>query len=145
MRTLIPLSLLLVTTTLVATPILQAQDTEEAPEPFVYVLAYVIPWERVDSLTTLLQKTSERVAKAKEMGYLIDWQTWIHRHGDEWNVLTVRTYASEKAWASNPPGWQQSVREMIIPDSTRRAAINAGFAWVFDGTSHRDNMYRVLP
>ncbi len=144
MRTLIPLSLLLVTTTLVTTPILQAQDMEEVPVPFVYVSEYQVPWDRVDSLTTLLQAYPEWVAKAREMGHVLDYQTWIHLYGDEWNVVIVRTFPSQEAWNNQESGWLQSVNRMVEPDSARRAANSEGFAWVYDGVPHRDNLYRAL-
>jgi hypothetical protein len=126
---------------LIAAPAVIAQEAEE-PDPVVHMAQYQIPWERVDSLRTLLANYPQWVEKAREMGHILDRQFWIHLQGDEWNVVIVTSYASWDAWANRKPGWVGEAFRAVEPDSTRRAAQNAGSRWVFQGTIHKDNIYR---
>jgi hypothetical protein len=80
--------------------------------------------------------------KAKELGHILDYQVWIHLQGDEWNVVVTTVYPSWQKWANPESGWGEKVFAMIEPDSTRRAAYNAGATWVYRGTIHRDNIFR---
>lgn len=119
-------------------PVLAAQA---ADDPVVYVSQFQVPWERTDSLAKLLRLYPEWLTKARELGHILDSQTWIHSYGDEWNVVQVRTFPSWKAFTDQKPGWGMEVFRMVEPDSTKRAAFLAGTAWVYQGTIHRDNIY----
>ncbi len=135
-----PTSVLLLFAAVAATP---AVGQESQEQPVVYINQNQIPWDRIDSLTTLLQSRPQWTAKAKELGHILDEKFLIHMHGDEWNVVVITAYPSWTAFANLSPGWRGEVARMVEPDSTRRAAINAGYDWVFAGTMHRDNIYRV--
>ena len=117
---------------------------EEAENPVVHTSSYQVPWERVDSLRTLWSTYPEWLAKAEELGHILDNQLWVHVQGDEWNVVIAASYPSWDAWVNPEPGWRQAVFAMVEPDSTRRAAYNEGMSWVFANTIHRDNIYRHI-
>ena len=117
---------------------------QETDPPVVHVSQYQVPWERVDSLQTLVEMYPEWLTKAQELGHILDSHVWVHMQGDEWNVVTVNMYASWDAWANQESGWRTAVFEMVEPDSARRAEWTAGTNWVYSGTVHRDNIYRLL-
>lgn len=117
-----------------------AQQAEE--RPVVYLTQYQIPWARTDSLSKLLRLYPEWLTRATALGYILDDEWLIHMHGDEWNVVHLRTFPSWKGFADQQPDWATEVFRMVEPDSTKRAAFGAGLNWVFEGTQHRDNIYR---
>ncbi len=122
----------------------RAQDgdeMEEAEAPWIYITSHKIPWSRIDSLTKL-NKLYPVIAKAKENGTLLDYHMIVHQYGDEYNVLVVRVYES---WESLGEGSGFGAAfEELEPDEERRAEVNAGYNWVFDGTVHKDNIYRGM-
>ncbi len=118
-----------------------AQEEEGTERPWVYASFYKVPWERIDSLTKL-QKLYPWTEKAKEMGCLLDRSVLVHAYGSEYNVVIMRYYAS---WEDiEGTGCGQRAFEALEPDSTRRAEVDAGFNWVYQGTEHRDEIYRVM-
>ncbi len=121
-----------------------AQDGDEAEEaeaPWIYITSHKIPWSRIDSLTKL-NKLYPFVAKAKENGTILDYHLIVHQYGDEYNVLEVRVFES---WESMGEGAGFGAAfEELEPDADRRAEVNAGYAWVYAGTVHKDNIYRGM-
>lgn len=122
-------------------PNVAAQD---APQPVVHITQYQVPWDRVDSLRVLSRMYPERIALAKEDGHILDRKVLVHMQGDEWNVLIVTVFPSWDAFTNPEPGWGQAIFRRVEPDSTRRAAFNAGLNWVYRGTIHKDNIYRQV-
>jgi len=116
-----------------------AQQVDE--QPVVYVTQNQVPWDRVDSLTKLLPLYPEWLVQAREQGHLINQETWIHRFGDQWNVVQVRVYPSWKAFSDRNSGWAGEIFRAVEPDSAKRAALISGYNWVYGGTIHRDNIY----
>lgn len=123
-----------------AAPAIRAQEAEN---PVVHASFYQVPWERVDSLTTLWSMYPEWFTRAQEAGHILERQLWVHMQGDVWNVVIVGTYPSWDAWANQESGWGQAVFEMVEPDEAQRAAFNEGMDWVFSNTVHYDNIYRL--
>ena len=119
---------------------LSAQQTDQ---PVAHVTSYQVPSARLDSLRVLLRAYPQWVVKARELGRVLDWQVWIHRYGDEWNVAVVHIFPSWKAFTDQNPDWGGDVFRLVEPDSTKRAAFNAAWSWVFQGTTHRDQIYDV--
>lgn len=120
--------------------ILSAQQTDQ---PVVHVTSYQVPSARLDSLRVLLAAYPQWVVKARALGYVLDWQVWVHRYGDEWSVAVVHTFPSWKAFTDQRPEWGEDVFRLVEPDSTKRAAFNAAWSWVFEGTIHRDQIYDI--
>ena len=122
----------------------RAQDGDEAEAPeaaWIYITSHKIPWSRIDSLTKL-NKLYPVVAKAIENGTILDYHMIVHAYGDEYNVLDVRVFES---WESMGEGnGFGTAFEELEPDEERRAEVNAGYAWVFAGTVHKDNIYREM-
>jgi hypothetical protein len=122
----------------------RAQDgdeAEEAEEPWIYITSHKIPWSRIDSLTKL-NKLYPVTAKAIENGTILDYHMIVHSYGDEYNVLEVRVFESWESMGEG--GGFGAAWEELEPDEERRAEVNAGYAWVFDGTVHKDNIYREM-
>jgi hypothetical protein len=123
-------------------PTVQAQ--EEADEnPWVYVASYKVPWERVDSLVKLFDRYADPfVTYANENGFWLDRRVLIHDTGDEYNVVYETFYDSWEAIREG--GWGDAAWQAVEPDSTQREAAIAGFNWVFEGVTHKDNIYRLV-
>lgn len=119
---------------------LSAQQTDQ---PVVHVTSYQVPSARLDSLRVLLSAYPQWVVKARELGHVLDWQVWIHRYGDEWNVAVVHIFPSWRAFTDQKPDWGEEVSRLVEPDSTKRAAFDAAWSRVFQGTTHRDQIYDV--
>jgi len=86
--------------------------------------------------------TDPVVAKAIENGTVLDHHTIVHHTGDEYNVVIVNVFESWEAMdAGNGFG---AAFEELEPDADRRAEVNAGYAWVFNDTEHKDNIYRGM-
>jgi hypothetical protein len=115
----------------------------DAEQPYVYSSYWKIPWDRVDSLTKL-NKLYPVVAKAKELGTIVNRVWLVHHTGNEYNVVISTVFSS---WEAMGQGARigQAFRA-LEPDSLRRAEINAGYGWVFDPavTSHYDIIYRLM-
>jgi len=123
------------------------QEPEAVPQPYdesgvwVYASYMKVPWSRIDSLMVLQHGTAPAWReKAIEMGCFLDWQMLIHHTGSEYNVVYLTTYDS---WEHLTPGrgcgntaWQE-----VMPDSTARAAVEAGLQWVHDEYKHYDEIY----
>ncbi len=116
---------------------------DAAEQPYIYASYWKIPWDRVDSLTKL-NKLYPVVAKAKELGTILD-RTWlVHHTGNEYNVVLSTRFAS---WEAIGQGARMGEAfRALEPDSLRRAEVNAGYNWVFDPavTSHYDIIYQVM-
>jgi hypothetical protein len=127
-----------------AVPAGLAAQPPQPPSRVVYVIQRQVPWERTDSLVKLLALYPAWTATAQREGHIVDRNVLVHLQGDEWNVVVMTVFASWDAWANQKPGWGQSVLRMVEPDSARRAAFNTGMNWVYQGTVHRDNVYRLV-
>lgn len=117
----------------------QGQDQENEETPYWYVSEYKIPFEKADSLRTLNEMATPVYRKAIDEGYILDYKVFFHHTGGEYNVVMLTKYPSWDAIGEGQ-GFDKVDRE-AIPDSTRRQKIIDGFNWVFEGTSHRDNIY----
>ena len=112
---------------------------------WVYASYHRVPWSRVDSLVKLNRFRPAWRDRAVEMGCFLDSQLLIHQTGNEYNVVLSTTYPSfryigpggERAGCANQ-AWSATV-----PDSTLRAAIQAGNSWVYSDASHYDVIYWV--
>lgn len=112
---------------------------EEEQQAYWHVAAFQVPWDRVDSLQTLIDRTQPVVERAIENGRLLDLKILIHNMADEYNVIEMRKYPS---WAAieEGPGLQEASEQVF--DEATNEAINAGFEWVYDGASaHKDLIY----
>ncbi|NIS65020.1 MAG: hypothetical protein GTO05_07660 [Gemmatimonadales bacterium] len=118
-----------------------AQEEEAAERPWVYASFYKVPWERVDSLTAL-NKLYPWVEKAVEMGHILGFKMLVHHTGDEYNIVLMTFFPSWEAIGEGAR-WSE-VFEALEPDAERRAEVDDGFDWVFQGTKHYDIIYRVM-
>jgi hypothetical protein len=121
----------------------QAQEEENQETPYWYVLSFKVPWAKVDTLEKLVEKyTVPIVAEAKKRGTILDYKFLIHHTGDEYNVVVMQKYAS---WATIDEGPQfNAAFEAIEPDKSKRDEVNKSFDWIFEGTVHKDNIYREI-
>ncbi len=118
----------------------QAQEDEE--QPVWHILRYQVPWDRVDSLTTLFETYSLPIAEeAKKMGKLLEYEWLIHIQGSEWNVVLMRKLSSWEAVQNSGFG---EARRKLYPDEAKREEINAAFNWAFGGRVHRDEFFRQV-
>ncbi len=107
----------------------------------VYASYFKIPWSRVDSLIQLESIRDAVTAKGRELGCYVDREFLIHHTGSEYNVI-YKIYYEQWSWPSGNPGCGARAYRAAVPDSTQRAAINAGNQWVFgDEAEHRDEIY----
>ena len=118
-----------------------AQDADAPPERWVYSTYWKIPFDRIDSLTKL-SKLYPTVAKAKELGTILDRVVLVHHTGNEYNLVISTVYPSWEAIGKGS-GMGEAFRA-LEPDSLRRAEVGAGFNWVFSGTAHYDIIYLVM-
>lgn len=112
---------------------------EEEQQAYWHVAAFQVPWDRVDSLQTLVDQTQPVVERAIENGRLLDFKILIHDMADEYNVIEMRKYPS---WAAieEGPGFGEASEQVF--DEATNEAINAGFEWVYEGASaHKDLIY----
>ncbi len=112
---------------------------------WVYASYFRIPWPRVDSLLKLRRFLPAWRTRAAQMGCFLDSQLLIHQTGNEYNVVVSTTYDSFRkigpgsgTGACTTRAWRETV-----PDSTLRAAINAGNDWVFGDAAHYDVIYWI--
>lgn len=120
---------------------LVAQEMEQEGEAQAYwhVQLYQIPWERVDSLRTLVDRTQPVVDDAIENGAILDFKILIHEMGDEYNVVEMTKYPS---WAAiqEDRGFGEAAEEVF--DEATDEAIMDGFDWVYEGSAaHKDYIY----
>ena len=120
-----------------------AQDADTPPERWVYASYWKMPWDRMDSLTKL-NKLYPVVAKAKELGTILDRVMLVHHTGNEYNLVVSTAFPSWEAIGKGAR-FGEAFRA-LEPDSLRRAEVNAGFNWVFrpEGTAHYDVIYQVM-
>ena len=114
---------------------------QETDSPVWYVSHYKVPWARVDSLVTLEQQYAQRVREelTPEQTGILDRKVLIHDTGTEWNVVIMTKYPSWAAVREEPP---VNAMETLWPDEEERERIQAAFNWVYEGTEHRDAIYR---
>lgn len=112
---------------------------------WVYASYFRVPWPRVDSLLKLERFRSAFRERGQQLGCFLDTQLLIHQTGNEYNVVQSTTYAS---FRNIGPGsgtgacTNRAFRE-VVPDSTQRAAIQAGNNWVYGDAAHYDVIYWV--
>ena len=133
-------SLIIIMLVLFTSSSLFAQEEEKKEVPYWYVMSSKIPWERVDSLTTLVKQYTIPIAKeAIKTGTLLDFKILLHHTGGEYNVVIMRKFPS---WdAIDDGGGMQTAAEKVFPDKELRDKINGGFAWIYKETTHIDNIY----
>jgi hypothetical protein len=66
----------------------------------------------------------------------------VHHTGDEYNIVIMTLFPSWEAIGEGAR-WSE-VFEALEPDAERRAEVNDGFDWVFQGAKHYDIIYRVM-
>ncbi|MEN8119434.1 MAG: hypothetical protein ABFS35_03770 [Bacteroidota bacterium] len=122
---------------------IQAQEKKKKEKAYWYVSSYKVPWANIDSLQKLVKKyTIPIIAEAKKRKTLLDYKILIHHTGDEYNVVIMMKYPS---WAAIGKGsGLQAAFEAIESNKAKRDSINAAFAWLFDGSVHKDNIYREI-
>lgn len=105
-----------------------------------YVSTYKIPFERIDSLRSLIRIYELPVVEeAKRGGNLIERHYLVHDTGDEWNFVIVSKWRS---WAAiRGDTTISAARRRLMPDSANRAAVGRLFNWAFGPAEHRDNIY----
>ena len=133
-------SLIIIFLVLFIPSLLMAQEEEKKDVPYWYVMSIKIPWERIDSLQTLVKKYTVKVtAEAIKSGKILDYKFLIHHTGDEYNVVIMTKFPS---WDSmGDLTTMQTAQELVIPDKEERDKVNGGWQWIFEGTQHIDNIY----
>jgi hypothetical protein len=118
----------------------EAQQPVRDTLVYWYVSAFKIPFERIDSLRTLIRIYEFPVVEeAKRAGQLIERNYLVHDTGDEWNFVIVTKWRSWAAIRSDTSIAAARVR--LMPDSANRAAVGRLFNWAFGPAEHRDNIY----
>ena len=111
-----------------------------AAQTYVTIAEHRVPFERVDTLQQLLKESRPVLAEAKRNGGIVDDVWLIHRWAGEYNVVNITTYKSWAAIEDTTLGLGAAQRK-VFPDSVARKKLNDRFTWVFEGVSHRDNIY----
>jgi hypothetical protein len=118
----------------------EAQQQPRDTLVYWYVSAFKIPFDRIDSLRTLIRIYELPVVEeAKRGGQLIERNYLVHDTGDEWNFVIVTKWRSWAAIRSDTSIAAARVR--LMPDSANRAAVGRLFNWAFGPAEHRDNIY----
>ena len=108
-------------------------------DTYWYASFYEVPWARVDSLAKLWEMTAQVTDEAINNGSILGRLRLIHHTGSQAaNVVELQQFSSWEALEQRGFGGAQSV---AIPDSTKRAAINSGYGYVFDNVAHSDAIY----
>jgi hypothetical protein len=107
---------------------------------YVTIAEHRVPFERIDTLQQLLKESRPVLAEAKRNGGIVDDVWLIHRWAGEYNVVNITTYKSWAAIEDTTLGFGAAQRKML-PDSVARKKLNDRINWVFEGVSHRDNIY----
>lgn len=111
-----------------------------AAQTYVTTTAWPIPFQRIDSLQQLLKETRPVLAEAKRLGGIMDDVWLIHAWGGEYTAVNMTTWKSWAAITDTTVGFDAATRK-AIPDSAARKKLNDRFAWVFQGLTHRDDIY----
>lgn len=118
----------------------EAQQPGRDTLVYWYVSAFKIPFERIDSLRSLIRTYEFPVVEeAKRAGQLIERNYLVHDTGDEWNFVIVTKWRSWAAIRSDTS--VAAARRRLMPDSANRAAVGRLFNWAFGPAEHRDNVY----
>jgi hypothetical protein len=111
-----------------------------AAQSYVTTTAWPVPFERIDSLRQLLKETRTVLAEAKRLGGILDNVWLIHAWGGEYTAVNMTTWKSWAAITDTTVGFDAATRK-AIPDSAARKKIDDRFARVFQGLTHKDNIY----
>ena len=116
-----------------------AQQTRPPQEVYWSVSYYQVDWPKVDSLMKLIRAyTLPQVDEAKKLGGLMDYRILIHYMAGRDNVVIMQKYSS---WAAVHDTTMAVAERRILPDSTKRHAVEAAFRSILGGGLHRDEIY----
>jgi hypothetical protein len=111
---------------------------DDAEGAYWYATFYDIPFSRVDSLQALWEATAEVPAEAHRNGSILGTLGLVHHSGMGISVITMSKFPSWDALEDR--SWGGAFRA-VMPDDERRAELNAGFGYVFQGAPHYDVIY----
>ncbi len=119
------------------------QTQPQQPQGYWYVSEFRVDFRLVDSLRKMLQAHTLPVnQEAHRSGDFLEERWLFHHTGGEYNVMRMRRFRTWEAINSDSSFLVAFRRQ--VPDSARRAAINAAFGGVFQGAPHRDGIYTEL-
>ena len=111
-----------------------------AGQTYVTIAEHRVPFERMDTLQQLLKETRPVLAEVKRKGGIVDDVWLIHKWAGEYNAVNITTYKSWAAIEDTTLGYGPALRK-VFPDSVARKKLTDRINWVFEGVSHRDNIY----
>lgn len=118
----------------------QAQDADEADQPYWYVNFFTVDWNKADSLAKLWEITEPVRELQKENGEILAWMGLMHDTGNEQNVVIMTKYPSWSAMRAESDAF-----ETVFSNAAERARLNDGFSWVYEGGAHQDVIYSESP
>jgi len=124
------------------TAVAATRSAAQAPaqQAFWTVSYYQVDWPKVDSLTKLFKAyTLPMVEEAKKSGGLLDYKILIHSWAGRDNVVIMQKFSSFAAIHSDTS--MNVALRRIVPDSTKRKAVQNAFNWTVGNGLHRDEIY----
>lgn len=116
-------------------------QSRSAQQPtFWYITEYRVPFAMADSLQRLIRiHTLPANEEARRSGDFLGERWLFHHTGGAHTVLRMRQFRTWDA-IENDTSVRTAFRRQV-PDSARRAAINAAFAGILLREPHRDAIY----
>ena len=117
-----------------------AQENEKEETPHWLVTFYKVDPTRVDSLVKLEKKYGIPIFEEnKKRGTLLERELLIHKISSDYNVVLMEKYPSWSAIAEGADS--EAAFEAIEPDMEKRYRVYSAYKWVFNKSTHYDEIY----